>query len=45
VLCDWREDNLSGEPGGIIRISPVPLYNGFEEVYEVGRLLEGFRDL
>ncbi|MDZ4703446.1 MAG: kynureninase [Saprospiraceae bacterium] len=45
VLCDWREDNLSGEPGGVIRISPVPLYNGFEEVYEVGRLLEGFRDL
>lgn len=42
VLCDWREDNLSGEPGGVIRISPTPLYNGFEEVYEVGRLLEGF---
>ncbi|MFM9947359.1 MAG: kynureninase [Saprospiraceae bacterium] len=42
VLCDWREDNLSGEPGGVIRISPTPLYNGFEEVYELGRLLEGF---
>jgi len=42
VLCDWREDNLSGEPGGVIRISPAPLYNGFAEVYEVGRLLAGF---
>jgi kynureninase len=42
VLCDWREDNLSGEPGGVIRISPAPLYNGFSEVYEVGRLLAGF---
>ncbi len=42
VLCDWREDNLSGHPGGVIRMAPTPLYNRFEDVYEIGRLLEGF---
>jgi kynureninase len=29
VLGDWREPN-------VIRLSPVPLYNSFEEVYQVG---------
>ena len=36
------DDFPSGEPGGVIRISPPPLYKGFAEVYEVGRLLAGF---
>lgn len=32
VIGDWREPN-------VIRLSPVPLYNTFKEVYEVGRIL------
>ena len=33
VVVDWREPN-------VIRVSPVPLYNGFEDVYEFSRRLE-----
>jgi kynureninase len=33
ILGDWREPNC-------IRLSPVPLYNTFEEVWQVGRCLE-----
>jgi kynureninase len=32
VLGDWREPN-------VIRLSPVPMYNSFEEVYKTGELL------
>lgn len=32
VLGDWREPN-------VIRLSPVPMYNSFEEVYKTGTLL------
>ncbi|SMC95699.1 kynureninase [Pedobacter nyackensis] len=32
VLGDWREPN-------VIRLSPVPLYNSFEDVFETGALL------
>jgi kynureninase len=37
VICDWREDNLTGEGvggSGVIRIAPTPMYNTFEEVYQ-----------
>lgn len=32
VLGDWREPN-------VIRLSPVPMYNSFEDVYRTGELL------
>ncbi len=32
VIGDWREPN-------VIRLSPVPLYNSFKDVFETGRIL------
>jgi kynureninase len=32
IIGDWREPN-------VIRLSPAPLYNTFEEVYQVGQVL------
>ncbi|MES2734280.1 MAG: kynureninase [Bacteroidota bacterium] len=32
VIGDWREPN-------VIRLAPTPLYNTFEEVYQVGQIL------
>ncbi len=32
VVCDWREPD-------VIRLSPVPLYNGFEEVWQAAHRL------
>jgi len=40
LVADWREYNLpGGKAGGVIRLAPVPLYNTFEEVWELGSLL------
>ena len=36
VVADWREPN-------VIRISPVPLYNSFQDVYAVYELLKNFK--
>ncbi len=33
VIVDWREPN-------VIRLAPVPLYNSFEDVYQLGKVLE-----
>ncbi|MFI5222087.1 MAG: kynureninase [Bacteroidia bacterium] len=35
VLPDWREPD-------VMRMSPVPLYNSFEEVYRVGEILKEY---
>lgn len=42
VIGDWREDNLFGSGGGVIRVAPTPLYNTFEEVYRFAELLERY---
>jgi kynureninase len=36
IIGDWREPN-------VIRISPVPMYNTFEEVYQLGQVLLKFK--
>jgi kynureninase len=36
VVTDWRADHLTDSgSGGVIRMAPVPLYNRFEEVWQV----------
>jgi kynureninase len=35
VIADWREPN-------VIRFAPVPLYNSFEDQYEIGRLIQAY---
>lgn len=33
VIADWREPN-------VIRMAPVPLYNTFDDVYQLGQIIE-----
>ncbi len=35
IMPDWREPN-------VIRMSPVPLYNQFEEMHQIGQVLENY---
>ena len=37
VIADWREPN-------VIRVTPVPLYNTFEEVFRFGRIIKEFAE-
>ncbi len=37
VIADWREPNM-------IRITPVPLYNTFEEVFSFGEIVKEFAE-
>jgi kynureninase len=38
VFCDWREPN-------VVRIAPTPLYNSFEDVWKLGKVIEKVLDL
>ena len=40
VIADWREDNLFGKNGGVIRVAAVPLYNSFEDVFNFVQMLK-----
>ena len=35
IIADWREPN-------VIRIAPTPLYNSFEDVFQLGEVLSRF---
>lgn len=35
VIADWREPD-------VIRLAPVPMYNSFEDVYRLGKLIEKY---
>lgn len=35
IVVDWREPN-------VMRIAPVPLYNSFEDIYNLGKALKDF---
>ncbi len=39
IIADWREDNLGGTQGGVIRVAPAPLYTSEEEVERVLEVL------
>lgn len=38
ILPDWREPD-------VIRMSPVPMYNSFEDIYKIGRALRAYYQL
>jgi len=37
VIGDWREPN-------VIRVAPVPLYNTFEDIWQVGNIIEKIKE-
>jgi len=38
IVCDWREPNC-------IRLTPIPLYNTFKEIWELGQAIRAFSGL
>jgi kynureninase len=40
LICDYRQDNLDGSGGGVLRLAPAPLYNSLEEIPRAAQLLE-----
>ena len=45
LIIDYRQDNLDGSGGGVLRLAPAPLYNTLEEVDRVGELLRSVIDV
>ena len=39
LICDYRQDNLDGSGGGVLRLAPAPLYNTAEEVARIAPIL------
>ena len=39
LIVDYREDNLRGSQGGVIRLAPAPLYTTETEVEKAAELL------
>ncbi|PPK85314.1 kynureninase [Neolewinella xylanilytica] len=39
LICDYRQDNLDGSGGGVLRLAPAPLYNTLEEVNRIDEVL------
>ncbi len=43
VICDWREHHLPGkDASGVIRIAPAPIYNSFEDVWNLVQLFKDY---
>ena len=41
LVVDYREDNLTGSAGGVLRLAPAPLYTSEEEIDEAVKRLTG----
>ena len=39
LIVDYRQDNLTGSRGGVVRMAPAPLYTTTEEVQQAAELL------
>ncbi len=40
LIIDYREDNLRGSAGGVLRLAPAPLYTTEEEVARAAHIIE-----
>ena len=45
LIIDYRQDNLDGSGGGVLRLAPAPLYNTLAEVDRAGEILRSVIDV